>query len=391
MDKSRKVIFRFIVFYFLSYVIFAFASTKFTPYLSSLGYSVFERGILLSSYAVTTIAFQLLFGFMSDKYQTMKRIVLICVAVYGIATAVLFSAESVGFAVCLLLVALSGGLLNTCCSLYDTWMLGCTEEISRKMSFVKTFGSIGWALGSLIASFLILHFSYRGLSAAILVISILLAMNLFVMPDIERIKGNTKIRTADIMELMRNKEYILIVVIYFLLYSMIVANNCTVIDKMLYLNASDTEISLKWSLQSFLEMPTYLAGSYLLSKIKGSTLAKISAVMMTVQFMIFAVVQEPKQILLACLLQVFSTPMVMITSKTLIQEIAPLKLRSSSQMIALSIFMGGSSMIIPTVAGFLSVKLGFNLTLFLVAGCGVAALSLLLLFSRLQKNRMGNI
>ncbi|MGO0943685.1 hypothetical protein ACTPD5_20830, partial [Clostridioides difficile] len=43
-------------------------------------------------------------------------------------------------------------------------------------------------------------------------------------------------------------------------------------------------------------------------------------------------------------------------------NLSPKKLRSSSQLIALSIFMGGSFLIIPTVAGFLSINIGYNYT-----------------------------
>lgn len=109
MNENRRTIVWFIFFYFFSYMIFAFASTKFTPFLSGLGYSAFERGIMLSSYAITNIIFQLLFGLLSDKYQTMKKIVLLCVGIYGISTALLFSSRSAVFSVYLLLVALSGG------------------------------------------------------------------------------------------------------------------------------------------------------------------------------------------------------------------------------------------------------------------------------------------
>lgn len=366
-------------------MIFAFASTKFTPFLSGLGYSAFERGIMLSSYAITNIIFQLLFGLLSDKYQTMKKIVLLCVGIYGISTALLFSSRSAVFSVYLLLVALSGGLLNTCCGLYDTWILGCNKEISQKMSFVKTFGSIGWALGSMIASFLIFSFSYCGLAVSIMVIVSILTINIMILPDIEKIEGNSKVKAGDILELLKDRQYILLVIIYFLMYSMVVVNNCTVIDKMIYLNATDSQISFKWSLQSLLEIPTYLAGSFLLEKVKGSTLAKISAVMMTIQFLIFAFAQNPEYIIIGCFLQVFSTPIVLITSKTLIQEIAPPKLRSSSQLIALSIFMGGSSLIMLVAAGFLSVNIGFDFTLASVATLGCISFVFLSVFTRFRK------
>ena len=120
-------------------------------------------------------------------------------------------------------------------------------------------------------------------------------------------------------------------------------------------------------------MPTYLAGAYLLRNYKGLTLLKISSIMVTIQFILFALVSQNNIIILLSIFQVFSTPLIMITSKTLIYEVAPEKLRNSSQLIALSIFMGGASMLIPTIAGFLSVNIGYDLTLMILAMFGLMA------------------
>ncbi|MGO1042002.1 MFS transporter [Clostridioides difficile] len=375
---NKAVKFRFIIFYFLSYIIFAFVSTKFTPFLSKLGYSAFERGIILSSYAITNILFQLLFGVLADRYQTMKKIVLISLSVYGIASVIMFSTESATFIIYLLLVALSGGLLNTCCSLYDTWIIGCGDRINNYLSFIKTFGSVGWATGSMVASYLILKFSYFGLSVAISLIVVLLIINILLLPDIEKINKKINVTNKDIIELLKNKQYILLVCILFLLYSMVVANNCTVIDKMIALNATDSQISLKWSLQSLLEIPTYLVGAYLLRKYSSLNLLKLSAIMITVQFLLFALASDSNMIIILCVFQVFSTPLILITSKILILEVSPKKIRSSSQLIALSIFMGGSSLIIPTIAGFLSTNIGYNYTLMVLSLFGCLAYGLIL-------------
>ena len=189
----------------------------------------------------------------------------------------------------------------------------------------------------------------------------------------------------DIIELLKDKKYILLVCILFLLYSMVVANNCTVIDKMIALNATNSQISLKWSLQSLLEIPTYLAGSYLLKKYSSLNLLKLSAIMITVQFLLFALTNDSNIIIILCVFQVFSTPLILITSKRLIFEVSPKKLRSSSQLIALSIFMGGSSLIIPTVAGFLSINIGYNYTLMVLSLFGCLAYCLIVLLNYLQE------
>ena len=382
MKKDFKI--NFALFYILSYVMFAFASTKFTPYLSEIGYSAFQRGFILSGYAAATIILQLLFGIVSDRYQTAKKIIVISLCVYGVVSALLFAAQNAAIAVYFVLVSLSGGLLNACCGMFDTWILGCREEVRRNLSFIKTFGSIGWAIGSMVASLIISLFSYRGLGISIVVIVLLALVNLTALPDIEKIEARSRLSSSDFKQLMFDRRYLLLVVILTLLYSMVIANNCTVIDKMIDLQASDAQISLKWTMQSLLEIPTYLAGSYLLTRFGGLKLLRLSSVMLTLQFVLFTLADNPSVIIGASALQLFSTPIILVASKMLILEIAPEKLKNSSQLIALSIFSGVSSLVIPVAAGFLSEQIGFDLTLGCVAGLGIVSFLLLWRFGRLS-------
>ncbi len=370
---KNKYTFNFVVFYLLSYAIFSFASTKFTPYLSELGYSAFERGIILSGYAAATIVMQLVFGVLSDRYQTIKKVIIASLCVYGVVSALLFSTQGAVLAVYFVLVSLSGGLLNACCGLYDTWILGCKEEIRRNLSFIKAFGSIGWAAGSMVASLMISLAGYRGLGISIVVIVGLSLLNLAVLPDIDRVEARTRLSMEDFRQLMTDGRYVLLIFILFLLYSMVIANNCTVIDKMIDLRASDAQISMKWSIQSLVEIPTYLAGTYLLARFGGLKLLQVSSVMLTLQFILFAGAQNPVVLIGVSVLQLFSAPIILVASKILIMEIAPDKLKSSSQLIALSIFSGCSSLIVPVVAGFFSERIGFDFTLGCVAVLGVCS------------------
>ncbi len=384
---KNKYIVNFVIFYILSYAIFSFASTKFTPYLSEIGYSAFERGIILSGYAAATIIMQLLFGVLSDRYQTIKKIIIVSLCMYGIVSAVLFSTEKSVIAVYFVLVSLSGGLLNACCGLYDTWILGCSEEIRKHLSFIKAFGSIGWAVGSLAASLIISLFAYRGLGISILAIALLSLLNIAVLPDIDRVGEKSKISADDFKQLMTDGRYVLLIIILLLLYSMVIANNCTVIDKMIDLKATDGQISMKWSVQSLVEIPTYLAGAYLLTRFGGLKLLRLSSVMLTMQFVLFTWAKNPAVIIGVSALQMFSAPVILIASKVLIMEMAPEKLKNSSQLIALSIFSGVSSLLVPVVAGFFSEHIGFNSTLGCVTALGVCSFLLTYPLARLSARR----
>lgn len=377
--KEKQI---FILCYFFSYLSFGIVMSNFTPFLSRLGYDAMERGILLSGYAITTIVFQLLFGILSDRYQTMKKIILLSLGIFALSSIFLFHQTTTFFALHLLLVALSGGLLNTLCGLYDTWVLGSSQELRIHLSFIKAFGSIGWAVGSVLASYLIMLLSYQGVAYAIALILLVCVANVWILPDVEKIERTQKTNIKDILQLMKNKQYMLLLLILFLLYSMVVANNCTVIDKMLALGATQQEVSLKWSLQSLLEIPTYMLGTRLLLRFPHVHLLRFSACMLVVQFLLFAFTKQVPIMILLSVFQLFSTPLLLITSKTLIHDLCPPHLRGSSQLFALSIFTGLSSLLIPTVAGSLSVWVGINVVLCAMSGFGILALCLLY---RLQK------
>ena len=80
-EKKQKYLYIFL--YVFTYIAFSFAMTQFTPFLSKLGYNSMERGILLSSFAVMTIILQMVFGFLSDKYKTVKKFMALILLIYG--------------------------------------------------------------------------------------------------------------------------------------------------------------------------------------------------------------------------------------------------------------------------------------------------------------------
>lgn len=389
MNKTHATMqLRFIITYIISYIGFGIVMSNFTPFLSQLGYDAMQRGMLISSYAITTIVFQLVFGILSDKYQTIKKITIVSLCMFALASILLYMQTGQNFGLHLVLMALSGGLLNTLCGLYDTWVLANDRKISENLSFIKAFGSIGWAIGSVVASYLILLVNYAGMSACIMVLFVLVLLNAFTLKDISKIENTPKAKVKDSILLLKDKEYMLLILILFLLYSMVVANNCTVIDKMLELGANQFQISLKWSMQSLLEIPTYILGAKLLRRFNHLHLLRFSAIMLILQFTLFSLTNNINVMILLSVFQLFSTPILLIASKTLIFKMCKPELQGSSQLIALSIFTGLSSLLIPTMAGKLSMTIGISQTLFCVVFLGVIALLLIQRFKRMQNNNL---
>lgn len=379
---NEKKISTLSILYFFSYVSFSIVMTNLTPFLTALGYDIVQRGIILSGYAITTIVFQLLFGIMADRYQTIKKVIIVSLLVFGIASAIFYKQNTMFFILHLLLVAVSVGLLNTCCGLLDTWVLSSGEECKSRLSFIKAFGSIGWALASFGIAYIVALFSYRAISISLSILIVLIIVNIKMIPDIQKVETQKKPQITDIIKLLQEKYYALLVLILFLMYSIVVANNGIVIDKMIELGATNSQISLKWTLQSLLEIPTYLLGYRILIKYNHYKLLRLSAIVITIQFILFSLLSNITIMILLNLLQVFSTPLILIVSKVLIYDASESHLKSTSQLVALSIFTGFSSFIIPILASIVSTIVGINLTLLFISSLGLIAF---ILIFKLQK------
>lgn len=367
--KEKEQEYLFILLNVFTYIAFSFAMTQFTPFLSKLGYDSMERGILLSSFAVMTIILQLIFGFLSDKYRTVKKFMVFALIIYSASTYMFFTKKVQSFTYHLIIIAISGGLLNTSCALSDTWILGSNEHLRDRLSFIKAFGSIGWAMGSVILPTIIYKFGYSGISNCILILCIISLSLIYFIKDVHKVDNSKveKIKVEDIKELIFNKKYSLLVFILFLMYCVIIANNSAVVDKMLELGATNLQIGYKWSIQSLIEIPTYLFGAYFLRKYNHYFLLKVSAAVLTIQFVLFGLCSSVIGIVILSSFQMLTTPLLMITSKTLIFELTSEKMKSTGQLYAMSVFGGVSSLLVPVCAGMITRYFNVNVTLLIAA------------------------
>ncbi|MEX2805564.1 MFS transporter [Streptococcus sp. H31] len=378
--KRKKEI--FVLVQFFSYISFGLCMALLIPFMAELGYNSYQRGYALSGYAVLNILLQLIFGYLSDKWGTAKWINLMSMLVFVLAAVRLFAGREPSFVILLGLVSITGGFLNSLCGLEDTWIIGINYYFRKSLSTLKAFGSIGWALGSMGGGLLLHHFGYRGIGLLIAGLGSLVLVLMIFLPDIEKFNKKTVVSGKDLIGLFQIKAYIILLLILFFLYAMVVANTSLVVDKMLFLGASSIEISLKWGMGAVLEIPMYLFGMHFIDKYGALGMLKVSAVISSLQFLLFALVNHSSLIVLICVLQVFTTPIILISSKWLIAELIPSYLNSSGQLLALSLYMGLSSLLIPLLSGVLGLNLGYSVSLALFSLFGVLAFIFCLFFEK---------
>ena len=386
--EDKRLMMKFCIIYFLAYGIIALGYTQYVPYLSSIGYNPMERGILISSYAITTIAFQLIFGILSDKYKTVKKLCIIAVVAFAIFTYLFYSLETKMFILHMILIAMSAGLANLNFGYFDNWLFTFGEKARNQFSFIRAFGSIGWAVASIVIAKLLNMFGYKGLGLTIVLLTIIMLGVMFLVSEGSKSieKKSEKITATDMKELLSNKKYILVIVILFFIYCANNSNATTIVDKMLELGATNSQIGYKWTISGLVEIPVYIYGSFFLRKFGAYKLLCISAFAIMLQFILFGMSNSIITMILLSGFQIITGPMMMLASRMLIFEFSSEKLKSTGLLLALSIYSGLSALLMPSIGGTITNYYNVNTTIFIVAIIAGMGFLLSIVLNRMAHN-----
>lgn len=376
-QNKRRNVSKFIMIYIISYLAFAFGTVQIVPYLTSIGYSPVERGILISSIALVTIIVQLIFGYLSDKYKTVKKLFILIMIVFAAASFIFYSLDSREFTLHLILVALCGGFSNLGMGLQDNWVLETDDKTRDLFSIIRAFGSFGWAIGGIILGYIIKWFGYKSLSVTVLFFTVLtLGCCIFTEDAAKSNDITNNITKSDIIDLLKNKSYILVIIILFLLSCIQMFNSYTLIDKIMILGGTSKDVGITATIKGLVEVPMFFAGPMLLKKYKAKVLLILSAVAYTIQFILFGFATTVTGLLWLIGLQMITNPCLIIASKVMIDELTTDACKSTGQLIAMSIYTGGASLLIPYVSGVITQWKNVNFTLFFAASLGIIALML---------------
>lgn len=371
------------ILYFVSFISFALPYGYMQTFLVYVGYDVVERGIILSGTAVAAIFFQFFSGYLCDKFKTDKLFYNLIVIAFVIATYVMYQITNMNFFLHLIFISLVGGLFRTVMAVQDAWCLETDEHCKTHYGPIRAFGAVGWMIGSPIGAWVIAQYGYPALGLVFAGLSILNILLTISMQDAVKHEKADGIKFSDLKLLLKDKRYVIIVLIFLIVNIIATADTYTMVDKMMALGADETLVGARWSIQAFTELPLFFAGGFLLKKFGDYKLLVFGTVMYIIRFLLYAVVQSPELLIVAALLQCVTYPLIMITSKTLVDSATPVELRASGQTIASAFYVGVSLLITPALSGFLANAFGLDVTLMVMGLTGIPALFLCKVYKKI--------
>jgi oligosaccharide:H+ symporter len=367
MSQNNRLTIRFMAVFLIAYIGFTLPYTQIIPYLNHVGYTASQRGVILAGMSLVGIFGQFLFGFLSDKYRTVKKfyyatmiaLVLVSGAVYAVSGNLIYYH--------LITVALTGGLFQIVVSLLDAWVLEINPYLVLHYGKIRAFGSLGWAIGAPITAWIVNRMGYDKLGWANLIITLLTFAISWTLKDAVKIPHKDGLHLHDVKKLLRRKEYLVLVAILFCISVIASADMYTVIDKILLLGGTNAHVSMKWSVQAILELPLFFLGARLLIRYGGKKLLLFATAMYFVRFLGYAWANTPTLLIAFSGFQLVTFPLINISSKVLIAGESPDHLRSTGLLFATSISSSLASFLVPLIFGFVVERYGADATMIGVA------------------------
>ncbi len=386
--KLNKKLVTFFAIYLLLFFALAISYSLLVTFLTSLGYSATERSIFFVMDALFGMTVQAGLGYLCDRFGKVKPFIYGCFALYIMANYFLYGTVGKSFFMHLILVMIVGGMMRITNGLMDSFTMEQSEEFKENYGVIRLFGSIGWAVGSPVAAMIVTRYGYQALGTGFFMVSAVMLLMVLAVSDVHVKRGNNAVSIENVRDLFRNRGYLTVVVILFVMFCVDTTQSYTVIDKMMYLNGTEQDVGNYWALAAMLELPLFFLGGRLIKKYGAMKLAAMAALVYGVRYVVYAMATKILHVFIAGALQAITYPVLMVTSKALVDEQSPDNMKISGQQVALSIYGSGSALISPLVCGILTDNIGVNNTLLIIAATGLFGFILCVLSLRKQPQNL---
>lgn len=302
------------------------------PFLNYKGYDPVQTGLLISLYTVSGMIGQFAVGFICDKLNTIKKIFLPSIIVIMISgtISIIFNIQYL-FIAGFVFMGCFNYILNTLC---DSWVMEREDGIKNKFGPLRSYGSIGWAFGVLIAGFVISRFGYIAINILFI---ITLSISLLITMKIHDTKKECS-KSVNAKELLYNKEYILTITVL-LVIGVSYRGYCQVLPYVISAIGGNTvNLGIYSFISAISEMVMLMFCAKVMHKYSPDKILILAPIAIILQLLVLFFASNIFLIYISGILQIFTYPLILMVGRIMIDRVSPSNLKTSSQLIGFAIF-----------------------------------------------------
>lgn len=367
--QAKKEVFQLRSYNFFVYMTQALVVSFLPLYFLDSGFNASQIGILYSIGPIISIFSNMLIGFISDKKQTIVKIVRILYGIQFIAIGLLYQINT--FSVVCLVMTLFYFCYTTINPLNDSLIILSSRFTKKPYALIRLFGSLGFALSAYFFGVILRQIGTSHTLNLMLITLFISILFTFILKDYHEQK-KSKFNFKELLALLRQRHVLLFFFFLFLISTSHRMYEGFLAVTLRGLGASDSLIGLAWLISATSEIPVlYLLGKYG-HKFKELPLIIFASLMYAVRMFLISVIDDPGFVIFTQLMHSVTFGVYFATVIRYLQILLPDKYRASGQAIYTIVWMGFSGTISGLVGGNVYAQFGHVMFYQLATGFAVA-------------------
>jgi len=339
---------------FLFYASMACIAPFIPLYFQEKGLSPTEIGLVLTAGPFISIIAQPLWGYISDKRQTVKEVLLFIMVLALFTSIGVFSSGS--FYHIWFFMLLFMFFMTPIQPLSDSLIIAYAQKRGLNYGSIRLWGSVGFSLTALALG---IALGSWGISYLGLMYGLLLTLTMMTALGLEDSNNRqAKINRRELTKLFGNST-----LLWFLILTLIVSIPARINESMfsIFMNslgATKMEIGAASLVSAMSEVPVFLCMSFIFSRFSELSMFVLAAFIYTIRWLLFSIVDRPTTLILLQMSQSLTFTLFFAASLRYVTRVVPQELQSTGTAVLTATFLGLAGIIGNSLGGYLMDQFG---------------------------------
>ena len=366
----------------LKMLLFSFygANTMIVSFLPLLltyrGLSRQEVGWVLAIGPAVSIVAQLFWGYISDKFQTVKNVLIITLIGLLISSVFYFQAQTLMLILCFSIIYYF--FQSSIAPLSDSLAQRQAEEIGISFGSIRTWGSIGFAVFSILVGEII---DWTGIQYLIIPYFIMASITLILSTRVKDVTiKKAAIQLKDLHKLFKNAPLIIFLVVLSLVSITHRMNDSYMSLFISDLGGGDNIVGLAWFIGVVSEALVIAFSGRWLKNLHPLIWITTSGCIYALRWIIYSLIANPMLIVAFQVLNGFSYGIFFVMSFQYVSRLIPEQLQTTGHLLYSTVIFGISGIIASLGGGYLFEQFGGSTLYFVMAILALLGSCLILLY-----------
>ena len=316
-------------------------------YLAEQGLKPGQIGLIVGTGGFVTIITQPLWGMISDKSKTIRKVLLVLIAFSGIVGYLLYDASS--YTLLILFAMMLYFFLMPIDPLTESLNFTIAEKSRISYGSIRTYGALGYAVVSLLTGYVMSYFGAHSLAILFAGISAISFIILWKMPDAP-VSGKP-VTLKSLKHFFSNKETLLFLLLVFICSIPARMNDTFLGVYIRELGGSTALVGQAWFLAGGSEIVVFALSFWWLRKGKELMIITIATAFYFVRFFASAWITDPHLLAYLQVMQLLTFPIFYSAAIQYLYRIVPVEWRATGQTVLALLFFGVSGILASYVGG----------------------------------------